>query len=165
MARLCMDQTGMGEKPVEDAQRRYGSSRVEGVLFTGPNKLTLATRGKEAFEDRKIRIPEGDVPLRADLHKLKKVSGPTGAPRFVAEQFAGGDRLSVHTVFAGHALEIQYENPLRLSYPAYRILSVEVNGQEHAVTAGGDEVVFARQEVIAWPETTRLIVRLGRQEN
>jgi cellobiose phosphorylase len=87
------------------------------------------------------------------------------APRFVAEQFAGGDRLSVHTVFAGHALEIQYENPLRLSYPAYRILSVEVNGQEHAVTAGGDEVVFARQEVIAWPETTRLIVRLGRQEN
>jgi phage FluMu gp28-like protein len=84
VARACMDQTGMGEKPVEDAQRRWGS-RVEGVLFTGPNKLTLATRGKEAFEDRTIRIPMGDIRMRADFHSLKKMLGPTGAPRFVVE--------------------------------------------------------------------------------
>ncbi len=82
MQRLCMDQTGMGEKPVEDAQSRYGVHRVEGVLFTGPNKLTMATQGKETFEDRKIRIPMGDRLLRADLHALRKVSSPTGAPRF-----------------------------------------------------------------------------------
>jgi phage FluMu gp28-like protein len=88
--RACMDQTGMGEKPVEDAQRRHGSSRVEGVLFTGPNKLTLATLGKEAFEDRRIRIPAGDTVLRADLHKLRKETGPTGAPRFVAERDSSG---------------------------------------------------------------------------
>ncbi len=89
VARLCMDQTGMGEKPVEDAQRRYGASRVEGVLFTLPNKLVLATAGKEAFEDRKIRIPEGDVPMRADLHSLQKMASETGAPRFVAEREGG----------------------------------------------------------------------------
>ncbi|MDJ7444230.1 terminase large subunit domain-containing protein [Salmonella enterica] len=88
--RCCMDQTGMGEKPVEDAKRRYGDMRVEGVLFNTPNKLTLATRGKEAFEDRKIRIPLGDTELRSDLHKLQKVSGPTGQPRFVAESDASG---------------------------------------------------------------------------
>lgn len=88
--RCCMDQTGMGEKPVEDAQNRYGTTVVEGVLFTGPNKLTLATRGKECFEDRTIRIPAGDNDLRTDLHKLKKETGPTGAPRFVAESDAGG---------------------------------------------------------------------------
>ncbi len=86
VARVCMDQTGMGEKPVEDAKRRYGESRVEGVLFTGPNKLVMATAGKQRFEDRTIRIPEGDPPLRSDLHKLRKVAGPTGAPRFVAER-------------------------------------------------------------------------------
>jgi phage FluMu gp28-like protein len=90
VARNCMDQTGMGEKPVEDAQRRYGETRVEGVLFTGPNKLTLATQGKETFEDRKIRIPEGNNALRADLHKLKKVIGPTGAPRFLADSDSNG---------------------------------------------------------------------------
>jgi phage FluMu gp28-like protein len=88
--RCCMDQTGMGEKPVEDAQRRHGSTRVEGVLFTSPNKLTLATVGKQRFEDKGLRIPMGNQALRADLHKLQKVAGPTGAPRFVAESDAGG---------------------------------------------------------------------------
>ena len=90
VVRCCMDQTGMGEKPVEDAQRRHGSLRVEGVLFTGANKLTLATVGKEAFEDKRIRIPLGDAALRADLHKLQKTSSPTGAPRFVADSDAAG---------------------------------------------------------------------------
>ncbi|HWO99177.1 MAG TPA: terminase family protein [Methylococcus sp.] len=88
--RCCMDQTGMGEKPVEDARRRHGSSRVEGVLFTGPNKLALATVGKEAFEDRKIRIPAGSSELRNDLHKLKKETSATGAPRFVADSDSAG---------------------------------------------------------------------------
>ncbi len=88
--RVCMDQTGMGEKPVEDAKRRHGSNRVEGVLFTVSRKLTLATLGKQAFEDRRIRIPLGKEALRADLHKLRKVSGPTGNPRFVAESDSSG---------------------------------------------------------------------------
>lgn len=88
--RACMDQTGMGEKPVEDAQRRHGTSRVEGVLFTAPNKLTLATIGKQAFEDRRLRIPLGDGELRSDLHKLQKITGPTGTPRFVADSDAAG---------------------------------------------------------------------------
>lgn len=88
--RCCMDQTGMGEKPVEDAQRAHGTTRVEGVLFTSANKLTLATIGKEAFEDRRIRIPAGDAALRTDLHKLKKETSPTGAPRFVAESDSAG---------------------------------------------------------------------------
>lgn len=90
VSRACMDQTGMGEKPVEDAQRRHGSMRVEGVLFTAANKQTLATHGKEAFEDRKLRIPEGRADLRADLHKLKKVTSPTGAPRFIADSDSAG---------------------------------------------------------------------------
>ena len=85
VARVCIDQTGMGEKVVEDAQRRWGS-RVEGVLFTGPNKLIMATSGKERFEDRTVRIREGDIALRADLHKLRKVASATGAPRFIAER-------------------------------------------------------------------------------
>lgn len=85
VARACIDQTGMGEKVTEDAQSRYGS-RVEGVLFTGPNKLIMATRGKERFEDRTVRISQGDQKLRADLHKLRKVTSATGAPRFVAER-------------------------------------------------------------------------------
>ncbi len=85
-----MDQTGMGEKPVEDAQRRYGEGRVQGVLFTGAAKQHLATIGKQAFEDRTLRIPLADRELRADLHKLRKVSSPTGAVRFEAERDSDG---------------------------------------------------------------------------
>jgi phage FluMu gp28-like protein len=88
--RGCMDQTGMGEKPVEDAQGRHGSMRVEGVLFTGTNKLHLATLGKQTFEDRRCRIPMGDKEVRADLHKLRKETSATGAPRFVADSDEAG---------------------------------------------------------------------------
>lgn len=90
VVRCCIDQTGMGEKPVEDAIRRYGGTRVEGLLFTGPNKLLLATTGKEAFEDKRLRIPAGNADLRNDLHKLKKEVTQTGAPRFVADSDSAG---------------------------------------------------------------------------
>ena len=85
VGRVCIDQTGMGEKVVEDAALKYGSV-IEGVLFTAPNKLVLANTGKNKFEDRKVRIPEGDLALRADLHKIRKLTSATGAPRFVAER-------------------------------------------------------------------------------
>jgi phage FluMu gp28-like protein len=101
VARLDMDQTGMGEKPVEDAKRRYGEHRVEGVLFTGPNKLLLATAGKQAFEDRKVRIPMGDQELKNDLHKLKKVQTPTGAVRFDAESDSAGHADRTWAAFLG----------------------------------------------------------------
>ena len=90
--KLAMDQTGMGEKPVEDAIRRYGVSVVEGVLFSAARQLDLATALKERFEDRTIRIPEGNRELRADLHAVKKIAGPTGHPRLVIDEgeTAGG---------------------------------------------------------------------------
>jgi phage FluMu gp28-like protein len=89
VTRLAMDQTGMGEKPVEDAKRRY-PGRVEGVLFTQPRKLDLAIIGKTAFEDRKVRIPAGDLVLRADLHKTKKTVGLSGIPHLSAESDGAG---------------------------------------------------------------------------
>lgn len=101
VARLCMDQTGMGEKPVQDAVRRYGQHRVEGVLFTPGNKIIMATAGKQAFEDRKVRIPLGDPVLRADLHKLQKVTGPTGTPRFVADSDSAGHADRAWAAFLG----------------------------------------------------------------
>lgn len=39
--RVAMDQTGMGEKPVEDAQARWGSYVVEGVLLNGNRRLDM----------------------------------------------------------------------------------------------------------------------------
>jgi len=89
VVRVAKDQTGMGEKPVEDAKRRYGEHRVEGVLFNSTTKLLLATIGKQAWEDRKVRIPMGNCDLRTDLHKLRKVPTATGGVRFVADDING----------------------------------------------------------------------------
>lgn len=119
-----MDQTGMGEKPVEDAKRRYGSSRMEGVLFTGPNKQLLATLGKETMQDRRTRIPAGNNALRADLHKLKKVTSATGAPRFVADADSNGHADRTWAFFL--ALNAAHN---RTSFPA-----VFSRGRRHAAT-------------------------------
>lgn len=87
--RLSMDQTGMGEKPVEDARRRY-PGRVDGVLLTPPVRINLATIGKEAMEGLKVRIPAERPELRADLNKPRMEAGPTGASRLVVERDQDG---------------------------------------------------------------------------
>ncbi|QEW21217.1 terminase ATPase subunit [Marinibacterium anthonyi] len=103
--RVAIDQTGMGEKPVEDATRRYGTSRVDGVLFTAARKLELATVLKERMQDRAFAIPAGDPVLRADLHAIRSRVGPTGIRRLVAEGDTDGhaDRFWAAALAAGAA--------------------------------------------------------------
>ena len=87
-AAIWMDQTGMGEKPVEDAIRRYGESVVTGCIFSSPRRLDLATALRTRAQDRKVRIPAGDRQLRADLHSIKRMAGQTGPPRLVVDDEA-----------------------------------------------------------------------------
>jgi phage FluMu gp28-like protein len=89
VARLVMDQTGMGEKPVEDAKAQYGG-KVVGVHLQGAVRYNVASVAKQCYEDRKHRIPAGDIVLRADLHKIKKVVGETGMPRLIADRDSAG---------------------------------------------------------------------------
>ncbi len=88
-AAIWMDQTGMGEKPVEDAVRRYGASVVTGCIFSAPRRLDLATALRTRAQDRKVRIPAGSRELRADLHSIKRMAGQTGPPRLVVDDDAG----------------------------------------------------------------------------
>ncbi|MGQ3072564.1 MAG: terminase large subunit domain-containing protein [Ferrovibrionaceae bacterium] len=114
VARSCWDQTGMGEKPVEDAQRRHGVYRIEGVLLNGARRLHVATVGKQHFEDRKVRIPAGRPVLRSDLHKLKMVASETGAPRLAADRDGDGHADRTWACFLGVAA---VENgPARYAY-------------------------------------------------
>jgi phage FluMu gp28-like protein len=86
----ALDQTGMGEMPVQEAQRAHGQSRVHGVLFSAAAKMEMATALKEAMEDRRLRLPAGNPALRSDLHAVRRVAGPTGIPRLVAERDENG---------------------------------------------------------------------------
>jgi len=87
--RVCIDQTGMGEKPVEDAQRKYGELGVEGVIFSAPVKLDLANGLKRRVEDRRVRIPVSQD-VRDDLHSVKKITTAAGNMRFDVEQSEKG---------------------------------------------------------------------------
>lgn len=115
LRRLAIDQTGMGEKPVEDAERRYGRSRVEGVLLAGHRPLDLATAAKQAFEDRRIRIPAGRPEIRADLHKLKKVVGITGQPRLIADRDGDGHADRAWACFLGVGAADASQAPIEYS--------------------------------------------------
>lgn len=136
VVRLAMDQTGMGEKPTEDAKRRYGSSRVDGVLFTAARKLELATVLKERMQDRSALLPAGDPVLRSDLHAIKSRVGPTGIRRLVAEGDTDGhaDRfwalgLAVGAAEAGGA-EYGYEAAERVWRSADGLGEDEVEGRD-----------------------------------
>lgn len=115
VVRLAMDQTGMGEKPVEDAQRRYGKYLVEGLIFSGASKQHLATLIKQTFEDRRARIPMGDRVLRSDLHKVRKITTPLGHIRFDADNDANGhaDRFWAGAlgVYAASEMGETYRSP------------------------------------------------------
>jgi phage FluMu gp28-like protein len=97
--RLCVDQTGMGERTTEEYKRRYGS-RVEGVLFNIATKQALAMLGKSCFEDGRVSIP-ADPEVRQDLHKLKKVTSATGAIRFDASKEGGNHADRTMALFLG----------------------------------------------------------------
>lgn len=87
--RICIDCTGLGIGWTDDAQDKFGESRVEGVTFTGQVKEALAYAVKGAMEDRKMRIPE-DPTIRADLRKVQKTTTAAGNIRFVAESDNAG---------------------------------------------------------------------------
>lgn len=88
-----VDQTGMGEKVVEDLIIKHGASRVYGELLTGPTRYDLAIGLKQAFEERKIRI-RPDARTRADLMALKKKgSEESGSVRIVNDGDVHADRF------------------------------------------------------------------------
>ncbi len=87
--RACIDATGLGIGWADDAQDKFGSTRVEAVTFTPRVKEELAYPLRGAFEDRKIRIPY-DPKVRADLRAVTKQTTAAGNIRFTAERTPDG---------------------------------------------------------------------------
>ena len=88
-ARSCIDATGLGIGWADDAQDRFGKSRVEAVTFTSRVKEELAYPLRSRFEDRTVRIPY-DKHIRADLRAVTKQTTAAGNIRFTAERTPDG---------------------------------------------------------------------------
>lgn len=129
--RICIDATGLGIGWSDDAQDRFGASRVEAVTFTGPVKEALAYPVRGAMEDRVLRIPDDPV-IRADLRKVQKVVTAAGNIRFVAESTPDGhaDRfwalaLALHAGAGVSGPVVASSRPAR---PVTRIGDINLSG-------------------------------------
>lgn len=97
VAAAWLDQTGMGEKVVEDAQLRHGSTRVVGQLLTGPTRLDLAIGLATRFERGLIRIRPCPK-TRADLRAIKKADSAGGGVRIINEGKVHADRFWAYSL-------------------------------------------------------------------
>ena len=107
MERTCIDNTGLGIGWTDDAQKKFGEYRVEGVTFTNRVKEELAYPVRGKMQDKKMRIPYRPE-VRADLRAVTKVTTGAGNIRFTAERSENGhaDRfwalgLGVHAAGTG----------------------------------------------------------------
>lgn len=137
VVRACVDQTGMGEMPIEEARRRHGAYRVEGVLFTAARKLDLAIGLKDRLQRRTLHLPMPEAQRAeavADLRAVRMMPGPSGVPRLIAERdgaghadrfwalalacaAAGGDRYAYgYTPLARRAWAHEEAAPMRESW-------------------------------------------------
>lgn len=100
MVQWRIDQTGMGEKVVEDQVRKHGSSRVVGVMLTGPERVNLALGLQKVFQERKIRI-RSDPRTRADIMAIKKLgSEQSGGIRIVNDGDIHADEFWAYSLMA-----------------------------------------------------------------
>jgi phage FluMu gp28-like protein len=107
MQRTCIDKTGLGIGWCDDAQKKFGEYRVEGVNFSARVKEELAYPVRGKMQDKKVRIPYRPE-IRADLRAVTKVTTAAGNIRFTAERSENGhaDRfwakaLGIHAVGTG----------------------------------------------------------------
>lgn len=89
MQRTCIDQTGLGIGWCDDAIRKFGEYRVEGVTFTPRVKEALAYPVRGKMQDKKLRVPYKPE-IRADLRAVTKVTTEAGNVRFTAERSENG---------------------------------------------------------------------------
>lgn len=79
--RVTIDQTGVGQKFVEDARREIVDVAVEGVVFTNSGKERWATSFKGDMQTRKISWP--NIPdLKRQIHGIKRTKTEANFYRF-----------------------------------------------------------------------------------
>lgn len=81
LRRACIDATGIGMQLAEEAQEKFGRTRVEAITFTSAVKEDLASGMLPWFEDGAIFIPE-DPAIREDLHMVRKTVTSAGNVRY-----------------------------------------------------------------------------------
>lgn len=83
--RSAIDATGLGMQLAEELVKIWGEYKVLPITFTAQKKLELASKLKNRFTDKTIRIPI-DTDLREDLHSVRKMVSDSGNILLSAER-------------------------------------------------------------------------------
>lgn len=83
-ARVTIDQTGVGQKFVEDAKRKLPHSNIEGVVFTNAKKERWATTFKGDMQLGKVTWPN-ITDLRKQIHGIKRTKTEANFYKFAGQ--------------------------------------------------------------------------------
>lgn len=104
---VVIDQTGLGDKYVEDAKKRRNGHKVRGILFTNASKEELASGLARAMEAGKIIIPSHDL-LKSHIAAIEKGYTKTGLVCYGADRTDSGHAdLFWGLAMAYHALTLK----------------------------------------------------------
>ena len=104
---VVIDQTGLGDKYVEDAKKRRNGHKVRGVIFSNGSKEELASNLARAMEAGKIIIPNHDL-LKSHIAAIEKGYTKTGLVCYSADRTDSGHAdLFWALAMAYHALTLK----------------------------------------------------------
>lgn len=86
--RACIDASGLGMQLAEECVDRFGGHTVEACTLTAQFKEQAASRMRNKFLDKLIRIPV-DTQIRNDLHSVRKSVTAAGNVRLEAPREDG----------------------------------------------------------------------------
>ncbi|PNC78736.1 terminase large subunit domain-containing protein [Akkermansia muciniphila] len=86
---VAIDQTGLGDKYVDDARRRRNGHKIRGVTFNNASKEELASNLARAMEAGKIILPSHDL-LKAHIASIEKGYTKTGLVCYNADRTDSG---------------------------------------------------------------------------
>lgn len=81
--KVCIDATGIGAQLAENLHKRFG--QVKEIHFTNENKNEMFTLTRSKMGDSTLFIPN-DNALIEDLHKIRRIVGPSGNLSFSASR-------------------------------------------------------------------------------
>lgn len=83
-SRVTIDQTGVGQKFVEDAKRLISGTNIEGVVFTNAKKERWATTFKGAMQTGSVSWPNIQD-LRRQIHDIKRTKTEANFYKFAGK--------------------------------------------------------------------------------
>lgn len=108
--RVVIDQSGIGDKYVQDAKTRRNGHKIRGITFTNASKEELASNLARAMEAGKIIIPSHDL-LKAHIAAIEKGYTKTGLVCYSADRTDSGHAdLFWGLALAYHALTLQADD-------------------------------------------------------